>query len=169
MKIAFFLIIAGLGVLWFANYSIQDIGLTYYVGENWVITDFKGWRVFAGSGVVLAAVVAAVSLLVAGLVAWLKYNFEEREKKLKEELVTEKQEAIAEIEKIHASQIENLLSSQTNNSRHLENAYAEVEKYKRMLANQENENVRIVSRIKGRDAVITRLRKKIDRLEMPRF
>jgi len=38
-----------------------------------------------------------------------------------------------------------------------------------MLETQENENALLVQKIKGKDAVIMRLKRKIDRLEMPRF
>jgi len=172
MKIAFFLIFAGLGVLWFADETIQDYGLMFFNGSKWKGTGFTGWSIFEGLWVIWGTVSVAVALLLAGIVAWLKFDFQSREKELKEELVIEKQEAIAEIEKIHASQIQNLLASQTNNSRHLENAYADVAKYKRMLANQEDENALLINKIKGKDAVIMRLDrkiKKLSRLETPRF
>jgi len=171
MKIAFFLIVAGLGLLWFANYSIQDIGLARHIGNEWTVTD-KGWGIFAGLWVLWATVVAAVVLLLGGLVAWFKFDFEEREKKLKEKLVTEKQESIAEIEKIHAKQIENLLTSQTKSSNHLQNAYAEIEQYKRSLNEKEEEKGSLVKKINQQHSTIQRLHKKIkklDRLEMPRF
>ena len=169
MKIAFFLILAGIGLLWFANETIQAYGLMVLDGEKWTGTTFVGWSMFKGIWFLWVAVAAAMALLLAGLVAWIKFNFEERESELKAKLESEKTEAIAELEKNHASQIENLFFQQTNNSRHLENAYADIEKYKGMLAEQENENIRIGNKIRGRDAVIRRLRKKIDRLETPRF
>jgi len=150
MKIAFFFIFAGLGVLWFADQTIQDYGLMFFNGSKWKGTGFTGWSIFEGLWVLLGTVAVAVALFLSGLMAWLKFNFESREKELKEELVTEKQEAIAEIAKIH--------SSQTNN-RHLENAYADAEKYRQMLANQEDENALLVAKIKGKDAVIMRLTK----------
>ncbi|MDQ7005497.1 MAG: hypothetical protein Q9N67_11490 [Ghiorsea sp.] len=103
------------------------------------------------------------------MIAWLDYDFESREKKLKAGLAYEKQRSIADIEKIHASQIENLFRNKNESSKHLENAYADIEKYKRMLANQENENALLIQKMKGKDAVIMRLKRKIDRLETPRF
>jgi len=165
MKTAFFLIISGLGLLWFADETIQAYGLMVLDGEKWTGTTFVGWSMFKGIWFLWVAVAAAVALLLAGLVAWLRFDFEEREKELKEQLETEKQKAISKLEKNHASQIENLFFQNTNNSKHLENAYADVEKYKRMLANQEYENALLVQKIKGKDAVIMRLKRKIDRIK----
>jgi len=164
MKILLAAIALAIGLVWFANENIQSYGLMFFNGEKWETTKFQGWGTLTGIWVVFLAVAFSVALIFAGLVAWLKFNFERREKELKEELVAEKQEAIAEIAKIHSSQIVNLSASQTNNSRHLENAYADAEKYKRLLANQEDENALLVAKIKGKDAIIMRLSKKIKRL-----
>jgi len=92
--------------------------------------------------------------------ALVLYFFSDAEEKIKDEFEAK----LGDAHKTHAAQIANLFEHQTQNGDSLLNAYSEVEKYKRLLANQEDENALLVNKIKGKDAVIMRLNRKIKRL-----
>lgn len=164
MKIFLTAITVALVLFWFANESIQNYGLMDFKDQKWSATKFIGWGIFKGSWVFLLTVALSISIIFTGLVAWLGINFSNREKELKVELADEKQKAIENIEKIHTSQIENMFHTQTNESKYLQNAYAEIEKYRRAVTEQEDENSILIQKIKGKDAVIMRLDRKIKKL-----
>ena len=158
MKTAFFLIIAGLGVLWFADETIQAYGLMVLDGEKWTGTTFVGWSMFKGIWFLWVAVAAAVALFIAGIVAWLRFDFEEREKELKAQLDAEKQVAIRDIVSNVDDRVDALAATQHRVAQ-LTNRISEMEK------SHSVEIKRMDGEIKGKQEQVRRLRRKIEKME----
>ena len=158
MKTFFILLSAVLVLLWFANESIQGVGLMFYNGEKWTTTHFIGWKLFMGTWFLFLAVAAATALFFAGLVAWLRFDFESREKELRAELEKDKKETIAGIVKNLNDKVNSLGIAQAN-----------VAELNRRLLEMEKRHSDEISRkeevLKGKHEQIRRLERKIKHLK----
>jgi uncharacterized protein HemX len=171
MKWFIFAAFAAVLTWYFANENLQEYALV-------VVQDGK-YKIVAHSWHILAKLWPVWLILILGIgvvTALVLYFFSNEEEKMQDEFENKLKKAekdyqkqLSDIEKMQASQIENLFHAQTTNGNHLQNAYAETARIKQKLEQQEDENALLINRIKGKDAVILRLEKKIKKLEKPRF
>jgi len=166
MKWFIFAAFAAVLMWYFANENLQEYALVVsqngkykVVAHNWHILG-KMWPVWLILILGIGVVTALVLYFFSNEEEKIQAEFENKLKKAEKDY----QKQLSDIEKIQASQIENLFHAQTNNGNHLQNAYAETARIKQKLAYQEDENGLLINKIKGKDAVIMRLNRKIKRL-----
>jgi len=171
MKWFIFAAFAAVLTWYFANENLQEHALVVVqdgqyeiVAHSWHILG-KMWPVWLILILGIGVVIALVLHFFSSEEEKMQDEFENKLKKAEKDY----QKQLSDIEKIQASQIENLFHAQTTNGNHLQNAYAETARIKQKLEQEEDENALLINRIKGKDAVILRLERKIKKLEKPRF
>jgi len=171
MKWFIFAAFAAVLTWYFANENLQEYALAVVQNGQYKVVAHS-WHILGKMWLVWLILILGIGVVTALVL----HFFSDTEEKMQDEFETklkrakkDYQKQLSDIEKIQASQIENLFHAQTTNGNHLQNAYAETARIKQKLEHQEDENTLLINKIKGKDAVILRLDRKIKKLQRHSF
>lgn len=159
MKILFAALAAAIALIWFADVQVGSYRLSIFTGGQWMLTNYGGWGIFKGLWVFFIAIIFATALILTGFVACLRYDIDRREKSIRKEFENDNMKALKAVGKNYFSAHESMQKTLIENKK-LKRSLDDV------IASEEEGIKKRDGVIKGQDAIINRLKRKIQRMQV---